>query len=475
MVRNDSERLADYLYLSLHSIIPTGKSTAGKSTFFNAASAFSKQRGVSEGTSEWGGASVAAHPFTTINPNIGYCLVPLSSGSCPEDDVTSLKDEFGSSHGRDPEGRRFIPILLKDVAGLVPGAYKGRGRGNQFLNDLCDANVLIHVVDASGTADAQGNTTGDSALTNPLDDLQWIRSELVEWVYGNLMKKWDAIIRKGRRKLSGMFSGYGQSQAMTEHIFSAVEIYMEMKYQKDSVFDSIESWDEADVHRLVSAFLGVRFPMALALNKYDLSSSKEHVRMIQEALPIHGAHVGTPLTAKSEMNFVHQHLTGQESKKVIKAPSGVWQCLTSAIQLCEPIFVFPVSDMTTYAPLPGLNDRAIGHPSLPSLGMIFCIEGSGGLSPTCWNSEQKTYVLPKKDDLLNKGRLRDVIPMKPGSTVADVFLALKNIGALSGEFVRAEAAGNIGEKPNLVPKTALIGNHNRIIKIMTNKRTTWQS
>jgi hypothetical protein len=36
------------------------------------------------------------------------------------------------------------------------GAYKGRGRGNAFLNDLCDADVLVHVVDASGTTDSEG-------------------------------------------------------------------------------------------------------------------------------------------------------------------------------------------------------------------------------------------------------------------------------------------------------------------------------
>lgn len=178
-----------------------GKPSAGKSTFFNAASAFSKQRGVSEGTSEWGGASVAAHPFTTIDPNIGYCLVPAPVGSCPEDDMGESQHKYGSTHGRDPNGRRLLPILLKDVAGLVPGAYQGRGKGNRFLNDLCDATVLVHVVDASGTADAQGNTTGGADLTNPLDDMQWIRSELVEWVYGNVAAKWDTISRKGRKKV----------------------------------------------------------------------------------------------------------------------------------------------------------------------------------------------------------------------------------------------------------------------------------
>jgi predicted esterase len=183
-----------------------GKPSAGKSTFFNAATAFSRQRGDNEGDSGLGGASMAPHPFTTINPNIGYCLVPAPAGSCPEDDAEqSHAYSYGSTHGRDPQGRRFLPVLLKDVAGLVPGAYQGRGRGNQFLNDLCDATVLIHVVDASGTADAQGNTTvtdGDeSAYTNPLDDLAWIRNELVEWVHTNLMAKWETIQRKGRSKV----------------------------------------------------------------------------------------------------------------------------------------------------------------------------------------------------------------------------------------------------------------------------------
>lgn len=221
---------------------------------------------------------------------------------------------------------------------------------------------------------------------------------------------------------------------------------------------------------------GVRFPMALALNKYDLPTSAKHVREIQKSLPIHGAHVATPLTAKSEMNFVKDHLMRIDSNKESKAPSGVWQCLTSAIKLREPVLVFPVSDMSTYAPLSGLNERSVGHPSLPSVGMIRCIDGSGGVAPTSWNELQQSYLLPStKGRTAEIQQLRDVIPMKPGSSVADVFLALKNNGALGGEFVRAEAAGNIGEKPKPIPKTTLIGKQNRILKIMTSKRTTWQS
>lgn len=49
-----------------------------------------------------------------------------------------------------------MPIELLDVAGLVPGAHQGRGLGNKFLDDLRQADALIHVVDVSGTTDSEG-------------------------------------------------------------------------------------------------------------------------------------------------------------------------------------------------------------------------------------------------------------------------------------------------------------------------------
>jgi ribosome-binding ATPase len=158
---------------------------------------------------------MAPHPFTTIDPNIGFCLVPAPAGACPEEEAEeSVLSKFpvGSSHGRDSQGRRLLPVLLKDVAGLVPGAYQGRGRGNKFLNDLTDADVLVHVVDSSGMADAEGNLLGEEevldaskASSRPLEDLAWIRNELIEWVYNNLVYKWDTVIRRGRSKVGASF------------------------------------------------------------------------------------------------------------------------------------------------------------------------------------------------------------------------------------------------------------------------------
>lgn len=56
-----------------------------------------------------------------------------------------------------------------------------------------------------------------------------------------------------------------------------------------------------------------------------------------------------------------------------------------------------------------------------------------------------------------------------------LYLGLKWIGALQGEFVRAEGASNIGDKPKPVSKYDLVGKHNRILRIMTTKRRTWQN
>lgn len=421
---------------------------------------------------------MAAHPFTTIDPNIGYCLVPAPFGLCPEDSTQDASG-FASTHGRSSDGRRLLPVLLKDVAGLVPGAYQGRGRGNQFLNDLTDANVLIHVVDASGTADAQGNTTvtdnDTSGLTNPLDDLAWIRNELVEWVYSNVTAKWDVICRKGRVKLLGMFTGYGQREAEIRTILSMLEQFLDNEYSREHAMDHLEEWNQADIHRLVSCFLGVRFPMALALNKCDLPSGLTFADEIRRALPIHGAHAGTPMEAQKEMLFVRKSLKGIGGSKLNESPpKNVWNCLTSAMTLREPILVFPVNDLTTYAPLPGLNRGAAESPSLPSSGMIRCIDAAGGSIPACWDDLRNSYTVPSKDEA-SRQKLRDVLIMKPFSTVEDVFLVLKKLGGLSGEFIRAEAVGDIGDKPKPIPKLDLMGKRNRIIRIMSNKRAAWQT
>ena len=120
-----------------------GKPSAGKSTFFNAATHQTT-------------AKIGAHPFTTIEPNIGQALYAIP---CP---CFHWNQRCDAEYGHSALGERLVPVLLKDVAGLVPGACEGRGRGNKFLNDLLEADVLIHVVDLSGHSDQDGKPTTGS-------------------------------------------------------------------------------------------------------------------------------------------------------------------------------------------------------------------------------------------------------------------------------------------------------------------------
>lgn len=94
--------------------------------------------------------------FTTIDPQraIGYLQIPCACSRFGPEIQSRCKPNYGSC----VDGRRSVPIELLDVAGLVPGAHEGRGLGNRFLDDLRHADALVHVVDVSGSTDAEGET-----------------------------------------------------------------------------------------------------------------------------------------------------------------------------------------------------------------------------------------------------------------------------------------------------------------------------
>jgi hypothetical protein len=281
-----------------------------------------------------------------------------------------------------------------------------------------------------------------------------------------------------------MFSGYKQSQSFVWNILLQIEKFMatDENIKLDRALDHMKRWNGGDLRRLVNAFLGLRFPMALALNKSDVLSATGNISDIQLALPVHGAHIGVPLSAKREMEFVRSHIglntanSSDEDNGGSRSPEGVWNCLQAATSLRKPVLVFPVADMVSYEPLPGMKNHATLDASLPSEGYIRCIEACGGRKPTLWDDEKCIYQMSDgshhKVIATERYRqpLRDVLVMKPGSTVEDVFDALKRMGALRGDYVRAEGSVKIGEKPHLVRKEEVIDSTNRILKIMTNKR-----
>ena len=281
-----------------------------------------------------------------------------------------------------------------------------------------------------------------------------------------------------------MFSGYKQSQSFTWNVLLAVERYLYKSEGRDHALDHLDMWDEGDIYRLVAAFLGARFPMCLALNKSDIPSAEKYCDTLLSSLPKDGAHVGIPMSAKKEMNFVKEHIcSSNKSNNTAKVvdehsdlcpPFNVWNCLKAALGLREPVLCFPVSDMCSYAPLPGMSNYVTRDASLPNRGMISCLKAANGKAPTLWDDSSDQYLLPLDKMEVSSQALRDVIILKPGSTVEDAFLVLKWHGALEGEFVRAECAGMLGDKPKLVKKDEVITVSNRILKIMTTKRRGWQ-
>ena len=86
--------------------------------------------------------------------------------------------------------------MLVDVAGLVPGASQGRGRGNAFLSDLAECDALIQVIDVAGTTDIEGNPTGikatkEQAIEQALAEVNSSTGELDAWILGLVKDGWS--------------------------------------------------------------------------------------------------------------------------------------------------------------------------------------------------------------------------------------------------------------------------------------------
>jgi ribosome-binding ATPase YchF (GTP1/OBG family) len=157
-----------------------GKPSAGKSTFLNAACLTN--------------AKVSELPFTTIEPNKGVAYVKTNC-VCKE---LNLNDNPKNSYCID--GNRFIPVNVLDVAGLVPDAHKGKGLGNKFLNDLIKADVLIHIVDISGSLDKTGKRI-KMGENDPYEDILFLENEINLWFKQILEREdWAKFVKSYARE-----------------------------------------------------------------------------------------------------------------------------------------------------------------------------------------------------------------------------------------------------------------------------------
>lgn len=248
-----------------------GKPSSGKSTTLNSLTDAN--------------AKIGSFPFTTIEPNraTGYLKIDCACVRFGKQDL--CKPNYGWCEN----GKRHVPIDLLDVAGLIPGASQGLGLGNKFLDDLRHADALIHVVDVSGTTNAEGKATRGY---DPLKDIEWLQDEIRLWIEGNLNKRWGSIVRRHTatkstvvETLRAQFGGYGANASLVKNAIDSIPN-----------LPPLEEWDNEWITTVVKAFMNFKFPTVLALNKIDHPDADKNVSKILLKYPDTRAVVTSAIT-----------------------------------------------------------------------------------------------------------------------------------------------------------------------------------
>lgn len=303
--------------------------------------------------------SAANYPFTTIEPNVGVAFAR----------VKCVCREFGLQdnpvHSMCIDGNRFIPVKLVDVAGLVPGAHAGKGLGNKFLDDARQADVLIHVVDASGTTDSQGRPV-PAGTGDPMFDIAFVEDEFDMWLAALVSRDWGKNAREAEglgQKLEQMLAKRLSGLAIGEPVIAAA-IHASGLGMKKPV-----SWTEEDILAFCKILRAKAKPFVIAANKADLQSSEANIEKMRaaglEVVPC--ASEAEALLRKASKKGVLHYLPGDDSFDVkpnvalnpqqqhaldiVKAlmqkygSTGVQEAInTACFKLLRMVAVYPVED-----------------------------------------------------------------------------------------------------------------------------------
>ena len=268
-----------------------GKPNVGKSTFFSAATLAK--------------VDIANYPFCTIDANVGVAFIHASA-PCPCFELRKRLQAEGRmepSDENDPRQgsicqprtgscigfRRYVPCHLVDVAGLVPGASEGRGRGNAFLSDLANCTSLIQVIDASASTDIEGNPieAASDVLASMNEEISFLTDELDSWICGILADGWSRGTRRvqaeGEKGFAGFLleklSGIG---ATNQAIHSTLD---DIRTEEIDLSNPWQ-WDDAMIKEIAKRLRPHIFPINIAANKADLAIDEPWKNIESTALVI---------------------------------------------------------------------------------------------------------------------------------------------------------------------------------------------
>ena len=352
-----------------------GKPNAGKSTFYKAAT--------------MADVDVGNYPFTTIDANRGVSHVRTP---CPCLDLAARCD---ADTCRD--GKRYVPVELLDVAGLVPGAHEGKGLGNQFLDALSNADVVLHVVDAAGATDEAGEPVEVGAY-DPVGDVEFVERELDLWLAAIVADNWDTIERQSRSPafdfeaaLTEVLTGVGATE------YDVMAVLRELEYSTDPM-----AWDDADREALARLVRERTKPIVVVANKADLAPAETVERLRGAADRV------VPATAEGELALRQAAegglvtydpgdeeftITGEVSEaqsdgldriRDVMAEydsTGVQRALNQAVYgLLDRITVYPVRNDTTWTDGQGnvLPDAVLLRPDATPTDLAYAVHSDIG-------------------------------------------------------------------------------------------------
>jgi ribosome-binding ATPase YchF (GTP1/OBG family) len=245
-----------------------------------------------------------------------------------------------------------------DVAGLVPDAHKGRGLGNEFLDNLRQAKAIIHVIDASGGTDIEGNPVPVGSH-DPLGDIEFLEHEITMWMFGILKRNWERLSRKVQAeglKLEETIAGQLEGAGITDGHVKTVLTRLKLPRDKPQM------WTDEQIIGLSDMLRAESKPLIIAANKIDAASQENIERLVKAgAIPVSAAaEVALRMADKGgaikyipgDADFVESpNLTGAQKEGLQKirllmkknSGTGIQKCINETVfKLLDLVVVYPV-------------------------------------------------------------------------------------------------------------------------------------